>query len=91
MKTIHEKLLKKKYTNKLKFVSPLKNREGYQKWIAEETRLIREFREDLEREARVVEHPKRGRCFDIAWGRGHSAGLPEVAELYFELATLLRE
>lgn len=49
----------------------------------ETKRLNDKLKHDLFVEFGVEEHPKREKCWDLAWEYGHSNGLSEVC-LYFE-------
>ena len=68
-------------------------------WVADQTRLEGEFRDDLLIElglaARLpdgqvqVTHPKAALLFNKAWDRGHSSGFVEVFHAAQDLAELL--
>ncbi len=47
------------------------------------------FREDLESEYGLSEHPKRNVLWHLAWEHGHSSGLWNVYSWYDELSELL--
>lgn len=63
---------------------------GRQAYRAEQGRLNQRFRDDLLAEHSVAAHPKALRAYEIAWERGHSSGLGEVATYFAELVELLR-
>lgn len=56
---------------------------------AEEARLDRLFRADLEEEHGLAGHPKAELLFDIAWDDAHSDGYEQIAYRYERLAGLL--
>lgn len=62
------------------------SREAYR---AEENRLYAKFREDVESEYGMREHPKREKLWAKAWDRGHSEGLSQVLWWYDDLYELV--
>lgn len=60
-----------------------------EKYRREVLALRKKFQEDLAEEYELTGHPKEDKVFNMAWDRGHSAGLSEVEQEYAELASLL--
>lgn len=57
----------------------------------DEQRLVRVFKEDLEKEFEVEGHPRSEKLFELAWDYGHSSGLSEVLNYYSDLVDLIKE
>jgi len=76
---VTQKLLDKKQYNE--------DRAAYN---AEKQALMEEFQRDLFREYDVQSNPKRYKCYDMAWERGHSAGLYEVVGNFSDLVELIQ-
>jgi hypothetical protein len=57
---------------------------------AESARLEAKFRDDLEAEHDTKGHPKADMLYSMAYDRGHSAGMSEVANYYDELSQLIK-
>lgn len=57
---------------------------------AETSRLERLFKEDLEKEFGLENHPKKDRLYDIAYDHGHSSGYFEIYYEYSKLSDLLK-
>lgn len=58
-------------------------------YYAEESRLGKMFRDDIEEECGVKGHPKLSKLWEIAESHGHSGGYEEVANYFCELSELL--
>ena len=58
---------------------------------AEQGRLQEEFKRDLFEEHGVTDHPKAERCYALAWEKGHSAGLQEVANFFDDFVDLIKD
>lgn len=67
-----------------------KRREQHKLYSAENDRLDKLFKADLEKEFNLADHPKAARLFELAWEHGHSSGHEEVVSHYEELAELLQ-
>lgn len=52
--------------------------------------LREEFIQDLFKEFDVSDNPKARKCYDIAYGRGHSYGYSEVYNEFADLVELIR-
>lgn len=50
----------------------------------------KQFENDLAVEHGIASHKHRKRVFDMAWEQGHSEGLDRVAQIYEDLAELLK-
>lgn len=50
----------------------------------------KKFENDLAIEHGVASHKHRKRVFDMAWAQGHDEGLDRVAQIYEDLAELLK-
>jgi hypothetical protein len=57
---------------------------------AEESRVIKEFHDDLERLTGMQGHPKAQAVWTLAWEDGHSSGYSEVATYYKKYADLVK-
>lgn len=55
----------------------------------EQVRLNRQFQADLLEAYGMTNHPKREAIWNMAYGRGHSAGYHEVAQEFDELMALI--
>ena len=65
-------------------------REMRQQYDAEEARLMKKFRSDLEDENGIAhDHPKAQKLWSMAWEYGHASGIHEVANYYEEFADLV--
>jgi hypothetical protein len=58
-------------------------------YYAEQNRLEKQFREDLEEQYGMKGHPKADKLFSKAWQMGHSNGYGEVANYYDDLHELV--
>ncbi len=57
---------------------------------AENSRLQTKFREDVEAENGMTDHPKRDLLWSKAWERGHSSGFSDVLSAYDDLVELVK-
>ena len=57
----------------------------------EEQKLHEEFVNDLFEEFGVGDNLKRHKAFDLAWEKGHSNGLEEVYNEFYDLVELIRD
>lgn len=55
----------------------------------EHSRLLKEFRADLEEEFGTAGHEKAEALYNLAWDHGHSSGLSDVYYAYAEMSVLL--
>ena len=53
--------------------------------------LEQEFQEDLFKAYGVSDNPKRFKCFELAWERGHAYGHSEVYNCFGDLVELIRD
>ena len=85
--------LKKEYPNAV--IQEVLDEEGYKKHkiqYGEEThKLHEEFVNDLFENFNVTDNPKRFKCFELAWERGHSNGLGEVYNEFYDLVELIKD
>ena len=58
-------------------------------WQSEQARLEAEFREELFRDLKIADHPKRDLLFQKAWDRGHASGYAEVYNVALDLVDLI--
>lgn len=58
---------------------------------SEQTRLEKEFKQDLFELHGVTGHPKAERCYALAWERSHSSGLEEVANCFDDFVDLIKD
>ena len=54
-------------------------------------KLHEEFVNDLYENFNVTDNPKRFKCFELAWEKGHSNGLEEVYNEFYDLVELIRD
>lgn len=59
-------------------------------YATEEARLMHLFKLDCFTDAGLLKNPFTGALYDLAWERGHAAGLQEVYNIFMELAVLDR-
>jgi len=57
----------------------------------ESTKLHEEFVNDLFENFNVTDSPKRFKCFELAWEKGHSNGLEEVYNEFYDLVELIKD
>jgi hypothetical protein len=85
--------LKEEYPNAV--IQEVLNEEGYkahQKQYGEEThKLHEEFVNDLFEEFGVSDNPKRHKAFHLAWEKGHTNGLEEVYNQFYDLVELIKD
>lgn len=65
-----------------------KSHEAYR---AEEARLEKQFKADLEKEYRTANNPKRDLLYRLAYEMGHSSGYSEIEIYYEQLVPLVQE
>lgn len=61
-----------------------------EKYNQETSNLIAKFKVDLEKEFDTTDNPKAKECYDLAWQWGHSSGLSEVYNYYYDLVDLIK-
>ena len=85
--------LKEEYPNAL--IQEVLDEDAYkarrQEYDVESAKLDREFRDDLFEDYGVSDNPKRFKCFEIAWEKGHSFGLEEVDGRFGDFVELIKE
>lgn len=80
---------------------PTKMRSGYyntkldykadkEAWNTDQGRLHEEFEQDLFAFHGVTENAQRDMAYQLAWERGHSAGIHEIAMYFSDLAELIK-
>ncbi len=76
------------YVNPIKYVpgEPFDKRA----WRDFENGIVDRFRTDLLAALKLTDHPKAAALWELAWDRGHSAGLDEVATYADEFSVLLK-
>jgi hypothetical protein len=89
--TVYAKASRGDYTTKVHYARRDVNDVIYVAYHADQVRLNKQFKLDLEAEHCVTDNPKRDRLFDLAWSQGHSSGYAEVASCYGELVELIKE
>ena len=71
------------------------DKEGYKahqlQYTDEKHKLHEEFVNDLFENFNVTDNPKRQKAFDLAWEKGHSNGLEEVYNEFYDLVELIRD
>lgn len=85
--------LNQKYPNAV--IQEVLDEEGYKEhrkeYYDERNKLHQEFQDDLFEDYGVSDNPKRFRCFDLAWERGHSFGLEEVYNYFGDFVELIQD
>jgi len=85
--------LKEEYPNAL--IQEILDEDAYKaqrKQYGEEThKLHEEFVNDLFGNFNVTDNPKRFMCFELAWEKGHSNGLEEVYNEFYDLVKLIKD
>jgi hypothetical protein len=85
--------IKSQYPNAL--IQEVLDEEGYKahkKQCGEEAhKLHEEFVNDLFETFNVTDNPKRFKCFELAWEKGHSNGLEEVYNEFYDLVELIKD
>lgn len=72
-------------------VNEEKYKEHLTMYLNEETKLTKEFIDDLFTEFRVKNNPKRFKCYNLAYERGHSNGFSEIYNEFCDLVELIIE
>jgi len=57
----------------------------------EENKLYQEFQNDLFEDYGASDNPKRFKCFELAWERGHSSGVESVYNCFGDFVVLIEE
>jgi hypothetical protein len=85
--------LKEEYPNAL--IQEILDEDAYKaqrkKYTDESAKLHEEFVNDLFENFNVTDNPKRIKCFELAWEKGHSNGLEEVYNEFYDLVELIRD
>jgi hypothetical protein len=85
--------LNQKYPNAV--IQEVLDEEGYaahrKQYDIERTKLHDEFVNDLFEEFGVGDNLKRHKAFDLAWEKGHSNGLEEVYNEFYDLVELIKD
>lgn len=66
------------------------NRESTTQFRFESGKLSQQFRNDIENEFGLTQHPKRNKLWELAYEYGHGNGLTEIYHHYSELAELIK-
>ena len=84
--------LKEEYPNAL--IQEVLGEEAYRAHLKEyndeSAKLQDEFVNDLFENFNVTDNPKRFKCFELAWEKGHSNGLEEVYNEFYDLVELIQ-
>lgn len=85
--------LERKYPTAV--IQEILDEEGYKEhkeiYRQAEQNLYQEFQTDLFSEFGVSNVPKRFKCFDIAWEKGHANGYSEVYNEFADIVDLIRD
>jgi hypothetical protein len=85
--------LKKEYPNAV--IQEVLDEDAYKvrrkEYNDERTKLHEEFVNDLFENFNVTDNPKRSKCFELAWEKGHSNGLEEVYNEFYDLVELIKD
>jgi hypothetical protein len=85
--------LKTKYPNAV--IQEILDEDAYKaqrkQYNDESAKLHKEFVNDLFENFNVTDNPKRSKCFELAWEKGHSNGLEEVYNEFYDLVELIKD
>ena len=85
--------LKEEYPNAL--IQEVLDEDAYKaqrkQYTDEEFNLQVQFQNDLFENFNVSDNPKRFKCLELAWERGHSSGLEEVYGYFGDLVVLIQD
>jgi len=85
--------LKEDYPNAI--IQEVLDEEGYKahqlQYTDEKNKLHEEFVNDLFENFNVMNNPKKDKAFALAWERGHSNGLEEVYNEFYDLVELIED
>ena len=85
--------LKEEYPNAL--IQEVLDEDAYKarrkEYSDESAKLYQEFQNDLFENFNVTDNPKRFKCFELAWEKGHSNGLEEVYNEFYDLVELIQD
>ena len=85
--------LKEEYPNAL--IQEVLDEDAYKarrkEYSDESAKLHQEFQNDLFENFNVTDNPKRFKCFELAWEKGHSNGLEEVYNEFYDLVELIQD
>ena len=85
--------LNQKYPNAL--IQEVLDEDAYKarrkEYSDESAKLHQEFQNDLFENFNVTDNPKRFKCFELAWEKGHSNGLEEVYNEFYDLVELIQD
>jgi hypothetical protein len=85
--------LKEKYPNAV--IQEVLDDEAYKahrkQYDEEKFNLYAQFQNDLFENFNVTDNPKRSKCFELAWEKGHSNGLEEVYNEFYDLVELIQD
>lgn len=59
------------------------------KYRHDNAEMIKKLKQDIIEEAGVVDNPKANDLWDIAWDQGHSSGLNEVYNYFFDYLKII--
>jgi hypothetical protein len=86
-------ILKEKYPNAV--IQEVLDDEAYKaqrkQYDEEKFNLYVQFQNDLFENFNVTDNPKRSKCFELAWEKGHSNGLEEVYNEFYDLVELIQD
>ena len=86
-----KKVLMDEYPNAV--IQEVLDEEAYQahrkEYDDESAKLDQEFQDDLFAEFNVTDNPKRIKCFELAWDKGHAYGYQEVYGYFSDFVELI--
>ena len=92
-KIIQNRIVQGNYDNTMRYPSHCSSKKELKevalRYSIEEQRLYRKFKEDLEMEHHLQDHPKKDILWRLAWEIGHSSGFDEVLIFYNKFSELL--
>lgn len=88
--SVRDRLDSKFYETKLPYATMRQDPVAHKAYGEDVARLEDEFRNDALVECGIASHPNAGKCFSLAWSRGHAYGYEEVFNALQELSELLK-
>jgi hypothetical protein len=87
--TFYERIMSGEFENTVPYVQPRDNKEAYEEYRKGEQAALARFKQELYKEYKVEDNPKKDVAFQIAWERGHASGLYEVYSIFDDLVELI--
>lgn len=79
------------YKNTKPYAMRSKNKDMWEAYNAEESRVIEKFKADMFDDLGISDNPKRNELYRVAWDYGHSSGIQEVYNYALDLVDLIKD